>query len=115
MTATTSRKAAFSLRAKPHAARQESSTPGPGQYGSHPSKPHVGLAPNAPCYTFGLRTLGDREAEERKPGPAGTQFLVQCLWSLKLLITPYDVAYALQKHVLLIGVIVAIMQNIQCI
>ncbi len=70
LTATTSRKAAFSIRARPQASSHGSFSPGPGQYGTGPSKPHVGLAPNPPCYTFGLNTLGDKEAE-RKPGPAG--------------------------------------------
>jgi len=76
VTPTTSRKAAFSIRARPQAVSQGSFSPGPGQYGSGPSKPHVGLAPNAPCYTFGLKTLTDKEAD-RKPGPAG-----MCLLSL---------------------------------
>jgi len=70
LTATTSRKAAFSIRARPQVSTHGSFSPGPGQYGTAPSKPHVGLAPNPPCYTFGLKTLGDKEAE-RKPGPAG--------------------------------------------
>jgi len=70
LTATTSRKAAFSIRARPQVSTHGSFSPGPGQYGTAPSKPHVGLAPNPPCYTFGLKTLRDKEAE-RKPGPAG--------------------------------------------
>lgn len=69
LTATTSRKAAFSIRARPQVSTHGSFSPGPGQYGTGPSKPHVGLAPNPPCYTFGLKALGDKEAE-RKPGPA---------------------------------------------
>ncbi|KAL0055226.1 hypothetical protein WJX82_009017 [Trebouxia sp. C0006] len=69
LTATTSRKAAFSIRARPQVSTHGSFSPGPGQYGTAPSKPHVGLAPNPPCYTFGLKTLRDKEAE-RKPGPA---------------------------------------------
>ena len=68
--ATASRKAAFSIQARPHASKRGSSSPGPGQYGSASGKQHVGTSPNAPCYTFGLKTLGDKESE-RKPGPAG--------------------------------------------
>ena len=70
ITATASRKAAFSLQARPHASKQGSSSPGPGQYGSASSKQYVGTSPNPPRYTFGLKTLGDKESE-RKPGPAG--------------------------------------------
>ena len=69
-TATSSRKAAFSIRAKLQPGRTASFTPGPGQYGISRGEPLVGSHPNAPCYTFGLKTLGDMEAD-RKPGPAG--------------------------------------------
>lgn len=69
-TATVSRKAAYSIQARPHASKQGSFMPGPGQYGSASGKQHVGTAPNPPCYTFGLKTLGNKESE-RKPGPAG--------------------------------------------
>lgn len=56
---------------------QSSSSPGPGQYGSADSKQHVGISPNPPRYTFGLKTLGDKESG-RKPGPAGELNLMFC-------------------------------------
>ena len=65
-----SRKAAYSIQGRPHGSQQGTRSPGPGQYGNASGKQHVGTAPNPPCYTFGLKALGDREAE-RKPGPAG--------------------------------------------
>ena len=68
--ATSSRKAAYSIQARPYASKQSSSGPGPGQYGTASVKQHVGTASNAPRYTFGLKTLMDKESE-RKPGPAG--------------------------------------------
>ncbi|KAL3149168.1 hypothetical protein ABBQ32_002001 [Trebouxia sp. C0010 RCD-2024] len=64
-----SRKAAYSIQGRPHGSQQGTRSPGPGQYGNASGKQHVGTAPNPPCYTFGLKALGDREAE-RKPGPA---------------------------------------------
>ena len=68
--ATSPRKAAFSMCGRPQTANAESFTPGPGQYKTAPTKTHVGTHPNSSSYTFGLKTLADKEAE-RKPGPAG--------------------------------------------
>lgn len=68
--ATTSRKAAYSLRARPSTPSRSSSGPGPGHYPCTSQKAHVGRAPNSPSYTFGLKTALSTEGD-RKPGPAG--------------------------------------------
>lgn len=79
--ATASRKAAFSLRARPHIPSRSSSGPGPGHYPCASDRPHVGKAPNSPRYTFGVKS-GISTEGDRKPGPSGELCCRQCLVSV---------------------------------